>query len=122
MANRLEGKVAAVTGGDQGIGRAIVERLAADGADVALCYRSNKTGADEVAAAVQKAGRKTAAVQCDVGKVAEGQRFVDEAIRQLGSIDILVNNAGLERRADFWDVTEQDYDAVLDVNLKGPFF
>jgi glucose 1-dehydrogenase len=118
----LEGKVAAVTGGDQGIGRAIVERLAAEGADVALCYRSNKVGADEVVAAVQKGGRQAAAVQCDVAKVAEGQRFVDESVRQFGRIDILVNNAGLERRADFWDVTEEDYDVVLNVNLKGPFF
>ena len=122
MTNRLEGKVAAVTGGDQGIGRAIVERLAAEGADVALCYRSNKVGADEVVAAVQKGGRKAAAVQCDVAKVADGQRFVDESVRQFGRIDILVNNAGLERRADFWDVTEEDYDVVLNVNLKGPFF
>ena len=122
MANRLEGKVAAITGGDQGIGRAIAERLAAEGADVAICYRSNKAGADEVAAAVQRMGRKVATVQCDVGKVAEGQRFVDEAVRHVGGIDILVNNAGLERRADFWDVTEQDYDSVLNVNLKGPFF
>ena len=69
MANRLEGKVAAITGGDQGIGRAIAERLAAEGADVALCYRSNKAGADEVAASVQKTGRKAAAVQCDVGRL-----------------------------------------------------
>jgi glucose 1-dehydrogenase len=122
MANRLEGKVAAVTGGDQGIGRAIVERLATEGADVALCYRANKAGADEVVAAVQKGGRKAAAVQCDVAQVAEGQRFVDESVRQFGRIDILVNNAGLERRADFWDVTEEDYDLVLNVNLKGPFF
>lgn len=122
MANRLEGKVAAVTGGDQGIGRAIVERLAAEGADIALCYRSNKAGADEVVAAIRKSGRRAAAIQCDVGKVAEGQRFIAEAVTQLGSIDILVNNAGLERRADFWDVTEQDYDIVLGVNLKGPFF
>jgi len=122
VANRLEGKVAAVTGGDQGIGRAIVERLAAEGANVALCYRSNKAGADEVVAAIQKGGRKAAAVQCDVAKVAEGQRFVDESVRQLGRIDILVNNAGLERRADFWDVSEEDYDLVLNVNLKGPFF
>jgi glucose 1-dehydrogenase len=118
----LDGKVAAVTGGDQGIGRAIVERLAAEGADVALCYRSNRAGAEEVVSAVQRAGRKAAAIQCDVGKVEEGQRFIDEAVRQLGRIDILVNNAGLERRADFWEVTEQDYDLVLDVNLKGPFF
>ena len=122
MANRLDGKVAAVTGGDQGIGRAIVERLAMEGADVALCFRSNQAGADEVVAAVQKSGRQAAAFQCDVGKVADGQRFISEAARRFGRIDILVNNAGLERRADFWDVTEQDYDTVLDVNLKGPFF
>jgi glucose 1-dehydrogenase len=122
VANRLEGKVVAVTGGDQGIGRAIVERLAREGADVALCYRSNKKGADEVVAELQKMGRKAAALQADVGKVAEGQRFITEAIMQLGRVDILVNNAGLERRADFWDVSEEDYDLVLDVNLKGPFF
>lgn len=122
MANRLEGQVAAVTGGDQGIGRAIVERLVAEGTDVALCYRANKAGADEVVSAVQKAGRKAAAIQCDVAKVSEGQHFIDEAVRQLGRIDILVNNAGLERRADFWDVSEADYDTVLNVNLKGPFF
>jgi len=122
VANRLDGKVAAVTGGDQGIGRAIVERLAAEGADVGLCYRSNKAGADEVVAEVQKGGRRAVALQCDVSNVAEGQRFVADAVKQLGPIDILVNNAGLERRADFWDVSEQDYDLVLNVNLKGPFF
>ena len=122
MAKRLEGKVAAVTGGDQGIGRAIVERLAQEGADVALCYRSNKAGADEVVAAVQAGGRRATAIQCDVGKVADGQRFIADAVTALGRVDILVNNAGLERRADFWDVTEQDYDTVLNVNLKGPFF
>jgi glucose 1-dehydrogenase len=122
VAKRLEGKVAAVTGGDQGIGRAIVERLAQEGAEVALCYRSNKAGAEEVAAAVQAGGRRAAVIQCDVGKVAEGQRFIADAVTALGRVDILVNNAGLERRADFWDVTEQDYDTVLNVNLKGPFF
>jgi glucose 1-dehydrogenase len=118
----LDGKVVAVTGGDQGIGRAIVERLAAEGADIALCYRSNKAGADEVLALVQKTGRKVAAIQCDIGKVADGHRFIAESVQQLGRVDILVNNAGLEKRADFWDVTEQDYDTVLNVNLKGPFF
>src|SRR5260370_27130019 len=102
VANRLDGKVAAVTGGDQGIARAIVERLAAEGADVALCFRSNQAGADEVVAAVQKSGRQAAAFQCDVGKVTDGQRFITEAARRFGRIDILVNNAGLERRADFW--------------------
>jgi glucose 1-dehydrogenase len=122
VTNRLEGKIAAVTGGDQGIGRAIVERLAQEGADIALCYRANKAGADEVVAALEKSGRRAAAIQCDVGKVVDGQRFIADAVAQLGRLDILVNNAGLERRADFWEVTEQDYDSVLNVNLKGPFF
>ena len=122
MAYRLEGKVVAVTGGDQGIGRAIVERLAVEGADVALCYRSNKAGAEEVVAALRNGGRKALALQCDVSSVAEGQRFIGDVVTQMGRIDILVNNAGLERRADFWDVSEADYDLVLNVNLKGPFF
>ena len=122
MTLRLAGKTAAITGGDQGIGRAIAERLAADGADVALCYRSNQAGAQEVVAAITQLGRRGAAIQCDVGKVGDGQRFIASAIEQLGKVDILINNAGLERRADFWDVTEADYDAVLNVNLKGLFF
>ncbi len=122
MSNRLEGKSVAITGGDQGIGRAIAERLAQDGAEVAICYRGNKAGADEVVAAIKAKGRKSAAIQCDVGKVAEGQRFIAEAVAALGKLDILVNNAGLERHADFWDATEEDYDAVLNVNLRGLFF
>jgi len=122
VAHRLEGKVAAITGGDQGIGRAIAERLAKEGADIAICYRANKAGADEVVAGIQASGRKAAAFQCDVGKVTDGQKFVADAAAQLGKIDILVNNAGLEKHADFWDATEADYDAVLNVNLKGLFF
>ncbi|HZV88900.1 MAG TPA: glucose 1-dehydrogenase [Candidatus Binatus sp.] len=122
MANLLAGKVAAVTGGDQGIGRAIAERLAQDGADVAICYRKNKKGADEVVAAIATTKRRAAAFQADVGIVADGQRFIAEAVAALGKVDILINNAGLEKRADFWDVTEEDFDAVLNVNLKGMFF
>jgi glucose 1-dehydrogenase len=122
VANTLESKVAAITGGNQGIGRAIAERLAEEGADIAFCYRSNKTGADEVVATIQSKGRKAAAFQCDVGVVAQGQKFISDVVAQLGKVDILVNNAGLERHADFWDATEADYDAVLDVNLKGVFF
>ena len=122
MSLRLAGKTAAITGGDQGIGRAIAERLAADGVDVALCYRSNQAGAQEVVAAITQLGRRAAAIQCDVGKIADGQHFITSAVEQLGKVDILINNAGLERRADFWDVSEADYDAVLNVNLKGLFF
>jgi glucose 1-dehydrogenase len=122
VANRLDGKVVAITGGSQGIGLAIAERFAQEGADVAFCYRSNKAGAEEVAAGVRKLGRKAAGFQCDVGRVADGQKFIADAVAQFGEIDILINNAGLERHADFWDATEEDYDAVLNVNLKGVFF
>ena len=122
MSNRLTGKVAAVTGGDQGIGRAIAERLAQEGADVAICYRKNKKGADEVVERITASKRRGAAFQADVGEVPAGQRFIEEAILTLGKVDILVNNAGLEKRADFWDVMEDDFDAVLNVNLKGVFF
>jgi glucose 1-dehydrogenase len=122
MGNRLAGKVAAITGASQGIGLAIAQKFAAEGADLAFCYRSNKAGADEVVRSIQKLGRKAAGLRYDVGKVAEGQKFIADTIAQFGKIDILVNNAGLERRSDFWDVTEADYDVVLDVNLKGVFF
>ena len=122
MANRLQGKVVAITGGSQGIGLAIAQRFAQEGADTSFCYRSNKPGADEVAASIQKLGRKAVGFQCDVGIVAEGQKFIADTVAQLGRIDVLVNNAGLERSADFWNVTEADYDAVLNVNLKGLFF
>src|SRR2546430_11631941 len=122
MGNRLAGKVAAITGGSQGIGLAIAQRFAEEGADVAFCYRSNKAGADEVVASIKKTGRRVAGFQYDVSSVIEGQKFIADTTAQFGKIDVLVNNAGLERRADFWDVTEADFDAVLNVNLKGLFF
>jgi glucose 1-dehydrogenase len=122
LGNRLEGKRALVTGGDQGIGRGIAIRLAREGADVVIGFRSNKEGADDAVREIQSLGRKGGAVQGDVSKVADGQKFVTEGIAKLGGVDILVNNAGLERRADFWEVKEEDYDLVLNVNLKGPFF
>jgi 3-oxoacyl-[acyl-carrier protein] reductase len=84
MPKRLEGKAAAITGGDQGIGRAIAERQAQEGADVALCYRSNKAGADELVATIQAQGRKGAAIQCDIGNVADGQRFLAGAVSGSG--------------------------------------
>src|SRR4029077_18714057 len=122
MGNRLSGKTAAITGGSQGIGLAIAQRFAEEGADISFCYRSNQAGADEVVANIQKTGRKVAGFQYDVSSVSEGQKFIATTASQFGKIDILVNNAGLERRGDFWDVTESDFDAVLNVNLKGLFF
>ena len=122
MGNRLAGKVAAITGGSQGIGMAIAQRFAEEGADVSFCYRSNKAGADEAVTNIAKTGRKVAGFQYDVSSVNDGQKFIADTAAQFGKIDILVNNAGIEHRADFWDATEADFDAVLNVNLKGLFF
>ena len=122
MAYRLEGKSVLVTGGDQGIGHGIAIRLAQEGADVAIGFRSNQQGADDTVRELQALGRKATAVKGDVGKIDDDRRIVQEAIAKLGKLDILVNNAGLERHADFWDATEQDYDMVMNVNLKSAFF
>src|SRR6266513_5011596 len=122
---RLEGKVAIITGGDQGIGRAIALRLAAEGADIAFCYRTNRDGAEEVVQHIKAApgsARRALALQADVGDTAQARTFISTVFDQFGAADILVNNAGVERRADFWDVSEEDYDLVLNVNLKGAFF
>ena len=122
MSKRLEGKVAAITGGNQGIGLGIAERFIQDGAAVAICYRSDQESAERVVESLRSGGGKAVAIQADISKLADGQRFISETVSQLGGLDILVNNAGVEKRASFWDVTEADYDFVLNVNLKGLFF
>lgn len=122
MSKRLEGKVAAITGGNQGIGLGIAERFVQDGGAVAICYRSDQESAERVVESLRTGGGKAVAIQADVSKLADGQRFISETVSQLGGLDILVNNAGVEKRASFWDVTEADYDFVLNVNLKGLFF
>lgn len=119
---RLTNKVAIITGSSSGIGQDIAIRLAAEGAAVVVNYSGNAKGAEETKSVIEKAGGRAIVVQADISKVAETQRLVDATYAQLGSCDILVNNAGMEKSADFWDVTEEDYDKVLDVNLKGVFF
>ena len=122
MPGRLAGKVAIVTGSGSGIGKAIAIRLASEGATVVVDYRNRPEQAMDTKTKAEAAGGKAITVQSDVTKMADTQNIVDQAYLQLGRCDILVNNAGIEKRADFWDVTEQDYDAVLNVNLKGAFF
>ena len=122
MSKRLEGKIAAITGGNQGIGLGIAERFVKEGAAVAICYRSDTAGSQRVAESLRSGGGKAVAIQADISKLADGQRFIAETVAEFGGLDIFVNNAGVEKRADFWDVTEADYDFVLDVNLKGLFF
>jgi glucose 1-dehydrogenase len=129
---RLEGKVVLVTGSSQGIGQGIVVRLAQEGADVVINYRSHPEGAAETLAKVQAAGGRCFMAQCpssqgytiqaDLGSVHEIRQLIGESIEHFGKLDILVNNAGIEKHAPFWEVTEADYDAVMNVNLKGVFF
>ena len=119
---RLEGKVAVVTGSSSGIGKAIAIRLAQEGAHIVIDYRSHPEGADDTAQKASAFDVKCITVQADVAKTADTSNLIEQAWKQLGSCDILVNNAGIERSSDFWDTSEADYDAVLAVNLKGPFF
>jgi glucose 1-dehydrogenase len=122
MSNRLAGKVAIVTGSSSGIGQSIAVRLAAEGANIVVDYRSHPEGAEATKTQIESSGSKAILVQADVSKLTDTQNLVDQAYTQLGRCDILVNNAGVETEAAFWDVTEADYDAVLGVNLKGAFF
>ncbi|OUC14139.1 MAG: sugar dehydrogenase [Alkalinema sp. CACIAM 70d] len=128
----LEGKVALVTGSSQGIGQGIVLKLAQAGADVVINYRSHPEGAEETLEKVQAIGGKCYLAECphsrgrtiqaDLGNLEMVRELISESIAHFGKLDILVNNAGIEKHAPFWEVTEADYDTVLNVNLKGVFF
>lgn len=124
---KLKEKIALVTGSSQGIGQAIAIRLAQEGASIVINYRSHPEGAEETLSKVKAAGGQCHIVdgftiQADTGTVADVQRLIADSISHFGKLDILVNNAGIEKNANFWDVTEADYDAVMNVNLKGIFF
>jgi glucose 1-dehydrogenase len=119
---RLAGKVALITGSSKGIGRAIAERFAREGADVVINYNSDPGGADEAVRAAEQHGARAVAIQADLATVTGVRALVAQGIAHMGRLDVLVNNAGVEKHAPFWEVTEADYDKVLDVNLKGVFF
>lgn len=119
---KLTGKTAFVTGSASGIGRAIAVRLAQDGADVVLAVHRADERASEAAQAVRATGRNAWLVRGDVGVIADISRMMGEALAAVGSIEVLVNNAGIEIRAGFLEMTEADYDRVLDINLKAPCF
>ncbi len=120
--DRLLGRRVLVTGSSKGIGRGIAIRFAQEGADVVINYNSDPRGAEEALAEVEALGRRGAAIQANLGSVAEVRELVARSAEALGGLDLLVNNAGIEKHAAFWDVTETDFDAVLNVNLKGVFF
>src|SRR5215467_7180860 len=118
----LKNKVAIVTGGNSGIGKAIVLELARQGANIVVDYISHPEAADEVEKQVALLGDKAIGVKADVSKVADLQRLVDSAVKAFGRVDIMVNNAGIETRTSVLDTTEEQYQKVLDVNLKSAFF
>jgi glucose 1-dehydrogenase len=119
---KLSGKKALVTGGSQGIGQAIACRLAEEGADVVIDYVGHAEAAQQVVTEIKKLGRQAIAIQANLDFVSEIQGLIQKSVEGLGGIDVLVNNAGVEKHAPFWEVTEKDYDFVLDTNLKGAFF
>lgn len=117
----LTGKVALVTGAGRGIGSAIAKTLAANGAFVIVNYNGSKEKAEAVVEEIKKSGAEAATVQCDVSDYAACGRMVEELIASYGHIDILVNNAGITRDNLILKMSEEEFDAVLNTNLKGTF-
>lgn len=118
---QLEGKVALVTGASRGIGKAIALMLAENGADIAVNFAGSTAAAEAVVAEIEKMGRKAILVQGDVSKADVCAEIVDKVVSELGHIDILVNNAGITRDTLLLRMKEEDWDAVLNTNLKGVF-
>ena len=117
---KLKDKVAVITGGAQGLGRACAERFIADGAKVVI----GDIAGSEMAQTQEELGGADVirAVECDVSKREEIERLIACAVDAFGRVDIMLNNAGIARAQDFLDITEADYNTVMDINLKGAFF
>ena len=118
---RLKGKVALVTGSSRGVGRAIALAYAKEGANVVVNYTANQTAGQEVVAAIEKMGSKAALVKADVSKAVDAEALVQKGIDEFGGLDILVNNAGLSRPAMLLKMSEEQWDEVVDIHLKGAF-
>lgn len=121
MSGSLEGRVALVTGASRGIGEATAHALARAGADVVVNYREREAAASGVANAINASGRRAVSVQADVTIREQVRAMVSHTIETMGAIDILVNNAGLLQQKPFAEITDEDWDRVLAVNLKGAF-
>ena len=118
---QIEGKIAFVTGASRGTGRAIALTLAEAGADVVVNYAGNAAAAEEVAAEIRKMGRRALILQGDVSQTEAAASMLDAVVAEFGRCDILVNNAGITRDGLLMRMKEEDWDAVLDTNLKGVF-
>ncbi len=119
---RLTGKRAVVTGGSNGIGRAIVQAFAHEGAAVFFTHRTDRAAAEEVALHVTSLGVRSGHMQLDAREQSAPQRLLEDSVAFHGSVDIVVNNAGTYARTPFLDITPDEYETVLDVNLRFPFF
>ncbi|AOY59267.1 MULTISPECIES: SDR family oxidoreductase [Desulfococcus] len=117
----LEGKNAIVTGGSQGIGTAASLMLAEEGANVCLTYRKHKEAAEEVRDRIVAMGRKALCIQCDIASFSQAEAVVKATVEAFGGLDILVNNAGMNWDGVCWKMTEEQWDRVIEVNLKGYF-
>jgi len=117
----LNGKVALITGGSRGIGKAVALRLAQLGADVAIIYAGNTEKANEVCKLAEEKGVRAKAFNCDVSDFNAAKETVDAVKKEFGTVDILVNNAGITRDGLIMTMKEEDFDSVIDVNLKGAF-
>jgi 3-oxoacyl-[acyl-carrier protein] reductase len=118
---RFDGKTALVTGASRGIGRAIALRLASEGANVVVNYNANTSAANAVAKEIEALGRQACVVQADVAVPADVERLVQSVLEKFSRIDVLVNNAGITRDTLIMRMSEDDWDAVLDTNLKSAF-
>ena len=118
---KLEGKVALVTGSSRGVGKAVALGFAASGADVVINYTSNQAAADNVVSEIQSMGRSAVAVKADVAVKSDVERLVNSAADKFGKLDILVNNAGFTRPAMMVKMSEDQWDQVVDIHLKGAF-
>ena len=122
MPETLKGKIALVTGASRGIGRAIAERLARSGASIAVNYSSSAAEANKVVAGIKAAGGDAIAIQADMSRVTDITRLFDQTIAQFGKLDILVNNAGIITIKPVSATTEEEFDRIFAVNVKGVFF
>ncbi len=118
----LKSKVAIVTGAGSGIGQGIAKRLGCEGAKVIVDYVGTPEGAEETERAIKAAGGEGEIVRADVTRLNDINCLVNTAWDRFGSADCLINNAGMEKKSEFWEATEHDYDEVMNVNLRGPFF
>lgn len=118
----LEGKLVLVTGAGTGIGRGVALELARQGADVALHYATSAKGAQEAVEQIKAMGRRATAIQGDLGVVAECRRVVDDAAAFLGGMDGLISNAGVTLTLGFFEVTEEHFNRIYDLNTRGEFF